>query len=210
MMMHRFEFNHFCENTYLLWDEQTLDAAVLDAGMRTAGEEAEFAGFVKEHHLRLVMALQTHCHFDHIYGLPFLHEKYDLQPRFAKREERLYGLMPAAASSFGAPIHGSLPQGGDCLTEGEVLRVGDIEIQVIFTPGHTPGGVSFYLPRQRAVFTGDTLFRGSMGRTDLGGDEYEERRSILDRLLTLPSDTVVYPGHGPLTTVDDERINWGV
>ena len=210
MKQHQFEFNSFREHTYLIWDEHTLEAAVIDAGMSNTDEEQELARYIEAGHLRPVMALQTHCHFDHIYGLPFLCEQYGLHPRFAEREEHMYAVMPRLATQLGMPLHGTLPQRGDCLTEGEVIRLGEIDIQVIFTPGHTPGGVSLYLPVQRCVFTGDTLFCGSMGRTDLGGDEYEERQSILHRLLTLPPDTVAYPGHGPSTTIADERALWGV
>lgn len=210
MRIHQFEFNSFREHTYLLWDEHTREAAVIDAGMSTVDEEQELARYVDEQQLRPILSLQTHCHFDHIYGLPFLYEHYGLQPRFAERDEPIYAAMPRLASHLGIPLRGTLPPPGDYLTQGEVIHVGDIEIQVIFTPGHTPGGVSLYIPSQRVVFTGDTIFCGSMGRTDLGGDDYEERRSILDRLLTLPPDTVAYPGHGPSTTIAAERANWGV
>lgn len=210
MKMHTFQFNGFCENTYLLWDEHTLEAAVVDAGMRTQEEQTEFANYVEAQGLHLIVALQTHCHFDHVFGLPYLHDHYGLQPRFAERERELYRLMPTAARSLGMPIEGTLPEPGTCLTEAEPISVGSISLQVIFTPGHTPGGVSFYLPAERIVLTGDTLFRGSMGRTDLGGDELQERRSITERLLTLPPDTVVYPGHGPVTTIADEQRGWGM
>lgn len=210
MRTHQFEFNSFREHTYLLWDEHTQEAAVLDAGMSTPAEEQEFACYVEEQGLRLVVSLQTHCHFDHIYGLPFLLEHYGLHPRFAAREQALYDRMPEWARMFGIPMRAPLPSRGEYLTEGEVVSVGSIEVQVIFTPGHTPGGVSLYIPSQRVVFTGDTLFCGSMGRTDLGGDDYQERQSILHRLLTLPPDTVAYPGHGPSTTIADEQRLWGV
>lgn len=210
MKMHVFQFNGFCENTYLLWDEHTLEAAVVDAGMRTREEQTEFDRYVEAQGVHLTVALQTHCHFDHIFGLPHLHEHYGLLPRYAERESELYHLMPAAARSLGMPIEGELPEPGPWLTEGSPISVGGITLQVIFTPGHTPGGVSFYLPTERMVLTGDTLFRGSMGRTDLGGDELQERRSITERLLTLPPDTMVYPGHGPTTTIAGERRGWGM
>lgn len=210
MRTHQFEFNPFREHTYLLWDEHSREAAVVDAGMSTPAEEREFAGCVEEHKLHLVVSLQTHCHFDHIYGLPFLYERYGLRPRFAPREQQVYDSMPEWARMFGAPIRQELPPKGDFLGDGEVIHVGSIGVQVILTPGHTPGGVSFYIPGQHVVFTGDTLFCGSMGRTDLGGNEHEERQSILRRLLTLPPDTVAYPGHGPSTTIADEQRVWGV
>ena len=111
---------------------------------------------------------------------------------------------------LGIPYTQELPAAGAYLTEGEVLRLGTTDIQVISTPGHTPGGISLYVPSERLVLTGDTLFKGNMGRTDLGGDDYVERQSILHRLLTLPPDTLVLPGHGPSTTVADECRLWGV
>ncbi len=103
-----------------------------------------------------------------------------------------------------------MPAAGGYPTEVEVHRLGTTYIQVISTPGHTPGGISLYVPSERLVLTGDTLFKGNMGRTDLGGDDYVERQSILHRLLTLPPDTLVLPGHGPSTTVADECRLWGV
>lgn len=210
MRKHKFEFNSFAENTYLLWDEQTLEAAVIDPGMSNAVEEQEFGAYVEAQGLRLVMALQTHCHFDHILGLPMVCRQFGLHPRFAEPEQPVYDAMPMWIRHLGIPYTQELPAAGAYLTEGEVLRLGATDIQVISTPGHTPGGISLYVPSERLVLTGDTLFKGNMGRTDLGGDDYVERQSILHRLLTLPSDTLVLPGHGPSTTVADECRLWGV
>lgn len=211
MKLHRFVFNPVEENTYLLWDEQTLEAAVVDAGMRGPKEETEFADYVQQNKLSLKECLQTHMHFDHIYGLPFIYERFGLKPRFSERDAELYSSMPGLAEYLHIPIQGNLPQSDSYLSDGEVIRLGNVEIATIFTPGHTMGGVTFHIPQERIAFTGDTLFcGGSMGRTDIGGDEAMERKSILDRILTLSPDTILYPGHGPSTIVSDVKDCWGI
>lgn len=210
MKIHTFTFNPLQENTYLIWDETTLEAAVIDPGMSEKTEKTLFSVFLKKNNLKLVLCLQTHCHFDHILGVEYIYKTYGIQTRFSMRELNVYQAMPSWANMYNIKLNEPLPPQGAYLCEGEVLRLGETDIQVISTCGHTPGGVSFYVPSQQIVFTGDTLFKGSMGRTDLGGNMRDLQRSILHNLLTLPANTRVYPGHGPTTTISDERINWGI
>ena len=205
MRKHKFEFNSFAENTYLLWDEQTLEAAVIDPGMSNAVEEHEFGAYVEAQGLRLVMALQTHCHFDHILGLPMVCRQYGLHPRFAEPEQPVYDAMPMWIRHLGIPYTQELPVAGAYLTEGEVLRLGATDIQVISTPGHTPGGVCFYCEEEGVLFSGDTLFRHGIGRCDFPGGNGEQLiHSIKTRILTLPGTVKVLPGHGEMTTIAEE------
>lgn len=206
MKYRRFTFNPIGVNTYVVWDEDTLDAAVIDAGMYTDGERRALAGFIADEGLRPVMSLQTHMHFDHIAGLPFIFGTYgSLRPLYHHGDERLYYSMPLMARYAGMNLAEPLPAAERFLADGEELHLAGVEIQVIHTPGHTPGGVCLYVPDEGILFSGDTLFRGSMGRTDLpGGDYRAEIESITERLFILPPDTLVLPGHGETTTIGEE------
>lgn len=197
-----FTFNPVRENTYLIWDEDTLDAAVIDAGMYDAAECRDFADFVRSQGLRLSLSLQTHSHYDHIFGLPFVFSEFGLRPHFHADEETLYYAMPKWAKYMGVDIKESLPRPQKLFADGERVALGTIGIEVLHTPGHTPGGVCYYIEKEGALFSGDTLFRGSVGRTDLpGGNQHDEMCAIAEKLLPLPPQTKVWPGHGDSTTL---------
>lgn len=203
--MKQFTFNSLGVNCYVLWDEQTREAVIIDSAMQFPEEQKAFARFIEEEQLKPVLALQTHMHFDHIFGVPFVHETYGLTPRSHRADFALYADLPLWLSQFGMRPQGNYPTLQEDLQDGATLHVGNIEIQVLHTPGHTPGGVCFYLPQQQMVFTGDTLFAGSLGRSDLpGGDFEQEIQSIRQRLFTLPGETRVFPGHGPSSTIHHE------
>lgn len=208
MKIQKFTFNPVGENTYLLWDEETLRAAVIDCGADTEDECSQLAGFIASHHLQLTMALQTHCHFDHIMGAKFVHDTYGLTPRCHPEEQELYEVMPMMSQKyFGLRMREPLPPLDPSLNEGDTVELDSLRIHVIHTPGHTPGGVCLHLPQEKMLFSGDTLFRGSLGRTDLGGNILQEVSSIRRKILTLPADTVILPGHGPQTDVAWELEN---
>lgn len=208
MKIQKFTVNSVGENTYLLWDEQTLEAAVIDCGTDTDKECRQLADFISSQGLHLTMALQTHCHFDHIMGLQFLYNTYGLTPRCHPEERELYEVMPMMSQKyFGIRLCEPLPPLGDPLVEGDVIALGGLRIHVIHTPGHTPGGICLHLPQEKTLFSGDTLFRGSLGRTDLGGNILQEVSSIRCKILTLPADTLILPGHGPQTDVAWELEN---
>lgn len=206
MKYRKFTFNPIGVNTYVIWDEETLEAAVVDPGMYTEGERRAFSGFLSAEGLRLTTVLQTHTHFDHIAGLPFLHAEYGgLRPLYHSGDERVYYAMPLMARLMHMSIEGPLPAAGRFLADGEELHISGMRIQVIHTPGHTPGGICLYMPDEGLLFSGDTLFRSSIGRTDLpGGDYRAEIESITGRLFALPPQTLVLPGHGELTTIEEE------
>ena len=182
-------FNPIQENTYVVWDA-TGECAVIDAGNLSAREDNALVNFITEHKLRPVLALNTHGHFDHIAGVEFLLGA-------AASSARMYGVEVREAP---AKIDRDL----DSLTE---IGFGDTRFEIIATPGHTPGHVSFYEPQSKTLFTGDTLFRESIGRTDLPGGDYSWiMRSIIEKILPLGDETKVYPGHGDQTTIGHESL----
>lgn len=208
MKYQSFTFNPVQENTYLLWDEQTLEAAIVDTGAWDRQEEQSLAGSIEALGLKLKYVLQTHAHFDHTFGLPFVHHTYGLKPIFHKDEADVYRQMPSMAARFGLNMGGGMPAIGQLLSDGDELLLGTTAVRLIHTPGHTPGSSVFYIPDAGLLFSGDTLFRESIGRTDLPGGSYEdELDSIKNKLFCLPDDTVVLTGHGPSTTIGWEKQN---
>jgi len=206
MKYQTFTFNPVQENTYLLWDETTLEAAIVDAGTWNRQEEQMLEGSIAAHGLKMKYALQTHAHFDHTFGLPFVHRVYGLQPIFHVDEEETYRQMPGMAAQFGLTLGGRMPAIERLLNDGAELQLGETVIRLIHTPGHTPGSASLYIPDAKLLLSGDTLFMQSIGRTDLpGGDFEEELDSIRNKLFRLPDDTAVLSGHGPATTIGWEK-----
>ena len=205
MKYQSFTFNPIQENTYLLWDEERLEAAIIDTGTWNRQEEQMLEGSIKALGLKMKYALQTHAHFDHTFGLPFIYRTYGLKPIFHVDDAETYRDMPKLGVRFGLTISG-MPPIGQLLNDGAELILGTTVIRLIHTPGHTPGSAAFYVPADGLVFSGDTLFRQSIGRTDLPGGNYEtELNSIHDKLFALPDDTVVLSGHGPATTIGWEK-----
>lgn len=199
------------ENTYVLWDATTREAAVIDCGAWNEAEQQQLADLIEAERLRPVLSLLTHAHFDHIFGLQFLYDTYGLRPRMHSAEHANYEMASRQTEIF---LHRSIslatPPAGDDLSDGERITLGSLTLEVIPTPGHTAGGVCFYLaddePAKGLLFSGDTLFRQSVGRTDLpGGSTHALTQSIVTRLFPLPAPTHVLPGHGETTTIGDER-----
>lgn len=204
----RFVTNPIGENCYLVWDD-TLACAVIDCGAWGEDKEAKIARFIEENHLSPCLSLQTHMHFDHIFGLHFLHRSYGLRPLCHAGERQIYDAAAGMARDwFGFQIPEPPVPVERFLAHEEEVRFGNTFLRVIHTPGHTPGSVMFYQPDDKVLFSGDTLFQGSVGRTDTpGGDMEQEITALRERVLTLSDDVVVYPGHGPSTTIGDERLH---
>lgn len=201
-----FTFNPIQENTYLLWDETSLEAAILDCGCWNRQEEQLLEGSIRAHGLKLKYVLQTHAHFDHTFGLPFIHRTWGLKPIFHVDEMQTYRDMPSMAAEFGLNIGGGMPPVERLLRDREEVKLGETAIRLIHTPGHTTGSSSYYIPDAKLLLCGDTLFAGSMGRTDLPGGNYEaEVNSIKNKLFHLPDDVTVLCGHGPNTTIGYEK-----
>ncbi len=213
MNIARFTFNPIAENTYVVWDD-TGEAAVVDAGNSTPAECRELDKFIAERNLRVVLAINTHGHFDHVMGVPYVVEKYGA--RFAAHSGDGFLLTNAAESAafFGVKAENLPPLDIDLAAipespsgHGEIT-FGDTTLRIIPTPGHTPGHVCFFEPVSRVVFTGDTLFADTIGRTDLPGGDYSWiMKSIIENLLPLGGDVRVYPGHGRDTTIGHEAAN---
>ena len=200
-----FTFNPIGENTYLLWDD-TGECIIVDAGAATPSEQAELDNFIAGEGLRPVLAANTHGHFDHTLGVCHLRRRYGIPFALSGRDRYLLEAAVASGSVFGIPIPEMPPVDIDLDGQTE-LHFGRTTLRVIPTPGHTPGGVSFYCEAERQLFTGDTLFRESIGRTDLEGGDYPTLiRSILDSLLPLGDEVAVRPGHAGATTIGHESL----
>jgi glyoxylase-like metal-dependent hydrolase (beta-lactamase superfamily II) len=197
--VHAFTVGPLESNSYLVVDEAAREAALLDPGM----ESEPVADVLAREHLTVTSIINTHGHFDHVFGnayfkaktgAPLLMHRADLDLVKRLEEQSLYFGFRATPS----------PSPDRFLEEGDEVRVGGIRLRVLHTPGHSPGGIC--LVTDGAAFVGDTLFAGSIGRTDLPGGSAEELlTSIREKLLALPDETVLYPGHGPATTIGHER-----
>ncbi len=203
----RFVFNPFQENTYLVIDDATKACAVIDPGCSSPAEEQELLSYVESAGLQPVLLLNTHAHIDHILGNALVGKKFGLSLRIHEKELVILEAAPQVAVYYGLPVPEPYPADPEAyLRDGEELIFGESRMQVLFTPGHSPGEVCFYLPQEGLLLAGDVLFRESIGRTDLpGGDHAMLLQSIKERLLVLPDETRVFPGHGPETTIEHER-----
>lgn len=199
-----FTFNPYQENTYLLYNEQG-NALIIDPGMYGEKEQTEFLTFVDQRHLTPKLLLNTHCHIDHVLGNHFVHEKFDILPKFHEGELSILVAVQNYAPQMGFHYDIS-PIGETFLNDGDKIQLDNDELEVILAPGHSPAHICFYSAAQKFLIGGDVLFRNSIGRTDLpGGNHQQLLDSITQRLYTLPDDTVVYPGHGPSTTIGFEK-----
>ena len=202
----RIVVNMIEENCYILWDE-TLEAAIVDCGAFFDEDREAVRQFVEEKQLTPQLHILTHGHFDHIFGAQFVSDTYGLLPQMAKTETDNYKSQKEQLRMFmrrDLPLN--IPPVGKTLEDGETVRFGNQEFTVIYTPGHTPGGVCFYNEKEKVLLSGDSLFQGSIGRTDFpGGSSRNLIDSLRQRILTLPEDVVVLPGHGPETSIGYEK-----
>lgn len=202
-----FEVNYFSENTYLLYDE-TGEAVLIDCGCLRPTEKQEVMDFIAENKLTLKRYLCTHLHLDHIFGNSFVYQTYGLKPEAHKADVESLPSPSEQAKLFGLPGRYEEVPVEKYLIGNEIIRFGHSELRVISVPGHSPGSVAFYNDKNGFVIVGDALFAGSIGRTDLwGGNQDILVAAIKNKLLTLPDETIVYPGHGPETTVISEKQN---
>ncbi len=199
-------FNPIQENTYIVWDE-TLECVIIDAGNFGAQEDAAIENFITTKGLKPVMAINTHGHFDHSMGVEFLKERYNIPFAVSSKDNYLYESMPEGTNVYGFKL-GKMPKGGDIdLDSTEELKFGATTLRIIKTPGHTPGQVSIFEPISNVLFTGDTLFKESIGRTDLPGGDYAQlMESILKNIIPLGDEVTVYPGHSSSTTIGHETL----
>lgn len=201
-----FRVNMMGENTYVVSDE-TKECVIIDCGCYEQGEKDALAEYIDTEGLKPVRLLCTHFHLDHVFGTQFILDKYGIRAEISPRESQLAEMQHYQAVAFGLDESAAQsPQPQQTLNDGEKVRFGNSELTVIATPGHSPGGVSFYSEKDGVVFTGDTLFRGTYGAVNLPGGRLSKlAKSIMERLFTLPPETVVYPGHGGETTIGEEK-----
>lgn len=204
LKVHSFVFNAFQENTYVVYDENGL-CAIIDPGISNRDEELSFTSFIKQNRLKPVALYNTHCHIDHVLGNHFIYEEYGLIPQFHEGEVPVLVAVENMAPMYGFRYETS-PIPEKFLTENQVVILGDYTLQLLFVPGHSPAHLCFYSRENGFVIGGDVLFRNSIGRTDLpGGNHQQLLDNIRQKMYTLPDDTVVYPGHGPTTTIGFEK-----
>lgn len=201
----KFTFNLFYENTYLIWDDSTKDAAIIDPGCHAVSEEYELQNFINSGCLNLKYLINTHCHIDHVLGCPFIKAKYN--PKYLAPEKDVPLLINVSQQSQMVGMDFSFsPLPDEYLTENTKIILGNTQLIFLATPGHTPGEYCVYVPKENICFTGDVLFFDSIGRTDLWGGNYDTlMKSIAEKLLNLPSETVIYPGHGDKSTIGREK-----
>lgn len=199
MPIQRFPLGPLDTNCYLLHDDAT--AIVIDPG----GEPTPILTCVGQYGLTVTHIINTHAHFDHMYGNAALQAATGASILISQKDTPLLDMDLGRGGMFGLPMVASFTS--LYLPEGK-QTFGTIEVDIRPTPGHSPGSVSLYVPAEQAVFVGDLLFYRSVGRTDFqGGDAEELKQSVMREIFTLPEDTTVYPGHGPSTTVGDEKRN---
>ena len=199
-----FEFSPIQENTYLLYNEAK-NCIIIDPGCYTQEERDELYQFIKSNELIPMLLLNTHGHLDHVFGNKFVAETFQLIPHIHPLEKELLAYAPVSGLMYNLPFdhyEGEL----SFLEVGQSIILDTDELKVLFTPGHSPGSVSFYCEKQHFVISGDVLFKNSVGRTDLPGGNHEILiQSIKNQLLILPKETIVYSGHGVKTTIGEEK-----
>ncbi|MDF1695735.1 MAG: MBL fold metallo-hydrolase [Saprospiraceae bacterium] len=199
-----FTFNPFQENTYILYDD-TNDCVIFDPGCSNQDEEKQLIDFINANGLNPVKLVNTHCHIDHVLGNKFVSDTYQLPLISHKGEAQVLAMQPQISSMYGMPYNPS-PEITEFLEDGDQLVFGNTTLHVLFTPGHSPASISFYNKEKGVVIAGDVLFKESIGRTDLPGGDFDTlAKSIREKLYVLPDEVVVFPGHGPSTTIGEEK-----
>lgn len=199
-----FTFGPFQENTYVVYSNNG-ECVIIDPGCFSTHEQQELKNFISEKKLKVTRLLNTHGHVDHVAGNAFVHETYKVLPEIHREDLKVLESQERVCEMYGLSCDVS-PSPEKFLEEGDEVRIGADIMKVIFTPGHAPGHVVFYCAAQKFVINGDVLFSGSIGRTDLPYGDFDTlERSIRTKMYALPDDTLVYCGHGPETTIGQEK-----
>lgn len=206
LQIKQFTFNPFQENTYIIQNSQN-QCWIVDPGMSNSDEENELIHFIAHNNLLPQAILNTHAHIDHILGIDFIANHYKIPFYLHEKELPILKNATNTARMFGFQYEGvqTIPQ---FISENETLKLSDETIEVRFVPGHSPGSIAFFSKEDNWVISGDALFAGSIGRTDLLMGDYDTLiTSIKNELLSLPENTIVYSGHGGTTTIGEEKTN---
>ena len=214
MLLKHFVVNPFGVNAFVLSNDAG-EAILIDPSVSRESERKALADYISSNNLKVVRLLNTHLHLYHVLGNAFVERTYGVKPEAHEEDAFLLDLQEEQSQMFGLPVEETSPALGDYLAEGDVVEIPGISLKVLHIAGHSPGGLAFYCENPGEVngkkappllFSGDILFAGSMGRSDLfGGDEDALVSGIKSKLMTLPAETLVFPGHGPTTTIGDER-----
>ncbi|MDX1477599.1 MAG: MBL fold metallo-hydrolase [Saprospiraceae bacterium] len=197
-------FNDFAENTYVLSDDSG-ECIIVDPGCNSDAEEKRLDALIRQNALTPVRLINTHCHLDHIFGINYVQDQYGLKLEVHPDEQQLLAYAVPIAGMYGMSLD-PIPPAEILIEEGDVIRFGETELEVLLTPGHSPGSICLYDRPGQQLIAGDVLFQGSIGRTDLPGGDYDTLiKSIREKLLVLDDEVTVYPGHGPPTTIGAER-----
>ena len=206
MTIKTFEVNPLCENCYVVSDE-TKQCVIIDCGCSDEYEWGEIKKYINAEGLEVKNLLNTHLHFDHVWGNTFVYRDLGLRPEANYEDLTIYEHMDEQIRSVvgvGIP-HPPLPPLGTSLLDSSEITFGNTTLKVLTTPGHSRGSICFYAEKDNVLFSGDTLFCGSCGRTDLEGGSYHDIMLSLQKLSTLPDSTKVFCGHGPSTTIEREK-----
>lgn len=208
MEIKKFTFNPFPVNTYVVWDKETKEGVIIDAGCYYADEQEALEEYIRQNRIEIKHLLVTHLHLDHNFGNAYVARTFAVQPEAAQSDEFLLEMMEGQAAMFGMKLPDKPIPVGHYLQEGDEIKIGHSVLRAIAVPGHSPGSLVFYAPDADAAFVGDVLFRESIGRTDLPGGNYAQLISgIREKLLTLPEHTILYSGHGPESSIGYEKRN---
>lgn len=200
-----FTFNPFQENTYIVYDE-TMNCVIIDPGCYEKEEQKELSDFISNAYLKPIALLNTHAHIDHILGNAFVQRTYDLDHYLHIDDLVTLRAVESYAHVYGFPGYELSPEPTHILQQNNILKFGGIEFEVFHTPGHSPGHIVFYNKENHFVINGDVLFNGSFGRVDLPGGNIEVlKKSIYEIMFQFPEETIVYCGHGPSTTIGEEK-----
>lgn len=203
-----FEFNPVAVNTYVLYDK-TGECVIVDPACFYPDEQRTLFNFIHDKNLVIKHVLNTHLHFDHVFGVNFVEKQFEIKTKVHKADEFLLETMNEQLAAFGFTPNGSyVPTIGKYIDERDVIEFGEQKLSIMHIPGHSPGSIVFYNKEQDVAISGDVLFRGSIGRTDLPKGNFEQLiEGIKTKLLVLPRHTAIYPGHGPATTIKNEMKN---
>ena len=204
--VYQLTYGPFAENTYVIADDD-LNALIIDPGMYHPEENVHFFEFMNSNQLKPCRLLLTHAHLDHVFGVNWINKTYKLTPELHLDDQVVYESAEVVAKQYGLNMKELVPS-KISLVHGEVFKFGGSDFTIIHSPGHSPGSVCFRNDKEGYIISGDVLFQGSIGRTDLpGGDFNTLIRSITEQILNLDDDIIVYSGHGPITSVGQEKIS---
>ncbi len=208
MIVKCFEFNMLPVNTYVIWNPDDREAVIIDPGCYFSGEAAILKQYIDENYLTVKHLLNTHLHFDHIFGNPFVENAFHIKAKANDCDIKWLLNIKKRVEIFGLRYDETINpiEDDNILNEGDTIAYGNSVLSIFHIPGHSPGSLVFYSKKDDILFTGDVLFQGSIGRSDFPDSDTSALTSgIKNKLFVLPDNTIVYPGHGPATTIGYEK-----